>query len=278
MIRTEALTKRFGRLTAVDRLTLAVEPGEIFGLLGPNGAGKTTTIRMLTTLTRISSGRAWVADRDVAREPLAVKRVIGVAPQGLNLEVELTAEENLEFHGRLHRMPRADRRRRIPELLEFVGLSERARVPVEEFSGGMKRRLLIARALMHRPRVLFLDEPTVGLDPQIRRRIWGLIHDLEAAGLTVLVTTHYIEEADFLCGRVGILRRGRLIALDTPGGLKRGAGEFAVEARNGDGGVRFFSGRAEALAYARSVPQDLVIRRTNLEDVFLRLTGEKIGD
>ena len=278
MIRTEALTKRFGRLTAVDGLTFSVAPGEIFGLLGPNGAGKTTTIRMLTTLARITSGMAWVAGRDVAREPLAVKRRIGVAPQGLNLEVELTAEENLEFHGRLHRMPRAERRRRISEILDFVGLAGKAGVPVDEFSGGMKRRLLIARALMHRPRVLFLDEPTVGLDPQIRRRIWALIQEMRSAGLTVLVTTHYIEEADALCNRVGILRRGRLIAMDTPGGLKRRAGEFAVEAREGDGPVRFFATRDQALAHARALSNDVVIRRTNLEDVFLGLTGEKIHD
>lgn len=277
MIRIQDLTKRFGTLTAVDRLNLSVPAGEIFGLLGPNGAGKTTTIRMLTTLARITSGKAIIHGYDVEESPLQVKRVIGVAPQGLNLEIELTAEENLEYHGRLHRMPRKERKSRTLELLRFVDLEEKRGVQVEKFSGGMKRRLLIARALMHGPRVLFLDEPTVGLDPQIRRKIWGLIEDLRNRGITVLLTTHYIEEAEALCRRVGILRKGRLIALDSPEGLKRDVGEYAVECRDRNGcDIRFFRTRQEAMGYAGGLSLDVMIRRTNLEDVFLNLTGEKI--
>jgi len=277
MIRTFDLTKKFGSLTAVNRLNLSIHQGEIFGLLGPNGAGKTTTIRMLTTLAKISDGRAFVSGINVEDRPLEVKKIIGVVPQGLNLEIELTAEENLDFHGRLHKMPKKQRRDRASEILGFVGLDDKSKVQVDHFSGGMKRRLLIARALMHRPRILFMDEPTVGLDPQIRRKIWGLIQDLKDQGITILITTHYIEEAEALCHRVGILRKGELIALDSPNGLKRDLGEYAVECQNRNGcDVRFFKERREAVAYAGSLNQDLMIRQTNLEDVFLNLTGEKI--
>ncbi len=279
MIRTEELTKRFGPLTAVDRLTLSIGRGEVFGLLGPNGAGKTTTVRMLTTLAKITAGRASILGHDVARAPLAVKRAIGVAPQGLNLEIELTAVENLDYHGRLHGMRRRERQERALALLDFVDLGVKRDVPVDQFSGGMKRRLLIARALMHRPLILFLDEPTVGLDPQIRRKIWGLIQVLKSEGMTVLLTTHYIEEAEALCDRVGILRKGRLIALDAPGGLMQSVGQYTVEAEGHNGmDTRFFTERAEAVAYAGGVRRNVTIRKTNLEDVFLSLTGEKIGE
>jgi ABC-2 type transport system ATP-binding protein len=208
-----------------------------------------------------------------------VKRVIGVAPQGLNLEIELTAEENLDFHGRLHRMSRRERRERISELLQFSDLEAKRKVQVEKFSGGMKRRLLIARALMHNPKVLFLDEPTVGLDPQIRRKIWALIEELRSKGITILLTTHYIEEAEALCKRVGILRKGKMIALDSPAGLKRDIGEYAVECRNKNGcEIHFCRSREEAVSYAGRLRTDVMIRHTNLEDVFLNLTGEKIHE
>ncbi len=279
MIQAENLTKRFGHLDAVDRLNLSIPRGEIFGLLGPNGAGKTTTIRMLTTLAKITEGRAVIQGLDVARDPIKVKRVIGVAPQGLNLEIELTAEENLEYHGRLHCMPRRERRRRISELLRFSDLEVKRKVQVDHFSGGMKRRLLIARALMHHPRILFLDEPTVGLDPQIRRKIWGLIEELKSQGITVLLTTHYIEEAEALCERVGILRKGKLIALDSPACLKENVGTYAVECNNKNGcEIHFCKTREEAVAYAGRLQIDVTIRHTNLEDVFLNLTGEKIHE
>jgi ABC-2 type transport system ATP-binding protein len=279
MIQTRDLTKRFDNLTAVDRLNLSVEAGEIFGLLGPNGAGKTTTIRMLTTLAKITSGNARINGYDVEKSPLQVKRMIGVAPQGLNLEIELTAEENLEYHGRLHKLQRKERKQRTADLLRFVDLEDKRGIRVENFSGGMKRRLLIARALMHRPRILFLDEPTVGLDPQIRRKIWGLIHEFRSQGITVLLTTHYIEEAEALCQRVGILRKGKLIALDSPDGLKQNVGEYAVECHDQNGcEIQFFKTRQEAVDHAGRLSRDVMIRRTNLEDVFISLTGEKITD
>jgi ABC-2 type transport system ATP-binding protein len=281
VIRLEALTKYYGEIRAVHNLSFSVEKGEVFALLGPNGAGKTTTIRMLTTLTKPSSGRARVAGYDVLEEPLAVKRRIGIAPQHLNLDGELTARENLEFHGRLYHMPRRERRRRIAELLAFVELEERADDLVENFSGGMKRRLLIARALMHSPEVLFLDEPTVGLDAATRRKIWDLIRSLRSEGVTVLMTTHYIEEAEQLCDRVGIIDRGELIALDSPSRLKRRLGSFAVEVyHSGRAERRFFPTREEALEYgaehARCLDCDFSVRETNLEDVFIELTGRRI--
>jgi len=279
VIRLDHLTKRFDHFLAVDRLSFEVPQGEVFGLLGPNGAGKTTSIRMLTTLASITSGQAEIAGIDVSRNPIGVKRVIGLAPQGLNLEIELTAEENLEFHGRLHRMSRQDRRARIRELLEFSELWEKRNVQVQKFSGGMKRRLLITRAIMHRPKVLFLDEPTVGLDPQIRRRVWDMILGLKAQGITILVTTHYIEEADFLCDRVGIMNRGRLVALDKPQSLKNTTGIYAVICSRMNGcPPRFFNDRDEAVRYASELEGDVTVRQTNLEDVFIALTGEAIHD
>jgi ABC-2 type transport system ATP-binding protein len=280
MIRLDGLTKYYGDIRAVHNLSFTVEKGEVFGLLGPNGAGKTTTIRMLTTLTKPTSGRAWVAGHDVVAEPLAVKRSIGIAPQHLNLDGELTARENLEFHAKLYHMPRHERGKRISELLGFVELEKRADDLVEGFSGGMKRRLLIARALMHRPRVLFLDEPTVGLDPVTRRKIWDLIRSLRSEGVTVLLTTHYIEEAEQLCDRVGIINEGQLIALDSPANLKRKLGNFAVEVyHEGRAERRFFPTREEALEYgaehARCKACDFSVRETNLEDVFIELTGRR---
>ncbi|MDP3049828.1 MAG: ABC transporter ATP-binding protein, partial [Eubacteriales bacterium] len=208
-----------------------------------------------------------------------VKKEIGVVPQHMNLDLELTARENLELHGRLHKMPRAQRQQRAEELLVYVELADRAHDLVSKFSGGMKRRLMIARALMHHPGVLFLDEPSAGLDPQTRRRIWDLIRRMNGEGMIVLLTTHYIEEAEVLCHRVGIMDRGRLIALGTPTELKQMVGEVVVESLNhGDTEYRFFAGREQALVYAGSLAENVVIREANLEDVFVELTGRKVGD
>jgi ABC-2 type transport system ATP-binding protein len=279
MIKTNNLTKYFGSLAAVKDVSFTVGKGEVFGLLGPNGAGKTTTIRMLTTLLTPSSGTASVNGFDVTSEPLKVKKNIGVVPQMLNFDIDLTAAENLEYHGRLHGMKPSDREARIEELLHFVGLWEKRDTPVEHLSGGMRRRLLIARGLMHRPAVIFMDEPTVGLDPQARRMIWGSIEALKRSGITILLTTHYIEEADALCDRVAILRAGSIIALDTPTSLKAGVGRFALECiGRHDIPRRFFQAREEALDAGRSVGCNLVIRDSTLEDVFIKLTGERIEE
>ena len=277
MIETHNLTRYFGSLGAVQSVSFSVGKGEIFGLLGPNGAGKTTTIRMLTTLLPPTSGTASVAGHDVVTDPLGVKGSIGVVPQMLNLDIDLTAAENLEYHGRLHKMKPEDRIARTAELLRFVGLWEKKDTPVEHLSGGMRRRLLIARGLMHRPAVVFLDEPTVGLDPQARRMIWGLVESLKRGGITLLLTTHYIEEADALCDRVAIMRAGRIITLDRPAALKDGVGKYAVECLGRyDIPRRFFQTREQAIEAGRELCRDVVIRDVTLEDVFINLTGERI--
>jgi len=249
--------------------------GEIFGLLGPNGAGKTTCIKILTTLARPTRGTAWIHDFDVVRQPLAVKKLIGVCPQEINLDRELTAYENLWIYGRLHRMD--DLAARIAELLTFGNLEDRAHSLVREFSGGMQRRLLILRALVSRPRVLFLDEPTVGLDPQVRRQLWNLIQELKLSGITIILTTHYIEEAEMLCDRVGVLNRGRLIALDTPAALVAKVGGYVVETLNsGRRQYLLVRDKDEAYARAQTEPTGVIIRQANLEDVFIQLTGERL--
>jgi ABC-2 type transport system ATP-binding protein len=277
MIQTINLTKYFGALGAVQSINVTIAGGEVFGLLGPNGAGKTTTIRMLTTLVKPTDGTARVSEHDILADPLQVKRSIGVVPQMLNLDTDLTCSENLEYHGMLHGMKSADRDERIKELLPFVGLWEKRNSPVEHLSGGMRRRLLIARGLMHRPRVLFLDEPTVGLDPQARRAIWGLIESLKRDGITILLTTHYIEEADKLCDRVAIMRTGNIIALGSPAALKEGVGRFALECLGGhDSPRQFFPTREDAIEAGRKQCTDIVVRDVTLEDVFINLTGERI--
>ena len=229
MIELRELTKVFqhkdkaGRQaekTAVDHLSLSVKRGEIFGLLGPNGAGKTTTIRMMTMQLQPTAGEILYDGRSTAREARAIKSMLGIVPQQVNFDQDLTVYENLELHARLHRMPGAERRARIEELLDSVELSEVRNDGVRRLSGGMKRRLLIIRALIHRPAILFLDEPTVALDPQVRRHIWTLVKEMAGRGVTVFLTTHYIEEAEALCGRVAILGKGKLLDLDTPANLR----------------------------------------------------------
>jgi ABC-2 type transport system ATP-binding protein len=277
MIVLTGLSKNYGTVAAVRNLTLTVARGEVFGLLGPNGAGKTTTIRMLTTLTLPSSGSARVDGHDVVAEPLAVKKSIGVVPQMLNLDIDLTAAENLEYHGRLHGMEAGDRASRSEELLRFVGLWEKRNTHVEHLSGGMRRRLLIARGLMHRPRVVFLDEPTVGLDPQARHMIWGMIEDLRRSGITILLTTHYIEEADRLCDRVAIMRQGMMMTVGAPADLKALTGRYVLECLGRhDLPRRFLRSRDEALDAGKALGCDVVVRDVTLEDVFIELTGERI--
>jgi ABC-2 type transport system ATP-binding protein len=275
MIEVRDLTKYYGPVQAVNQINFAVAAGEIVGFLGPNGAGKTTTIKILTTLARPSRGTARIHDFDVVRQPLAVKKLIGVCPQEINLDRELTAFENLWIYGRLHRMP--DLPARIAELLTFGNLQDRADSLVRDFSGGMQRRLLILRALVSRPRVLFLDEPTVGLDPQVRRQLWNLIQGFKQEGITIILTTHYIEEAEMLCDRVGVLNRGRLIALDTPAALVAKVGGYVVETLNsGQRQYLLVRDKEDAYARAQTEPSGVIIRQANLEDVFIQLTGERL--
>jgi len=280
MIVLKKITKKFDRLIAVDNLHLEIGKGELFGLLGPNGAGKTTTIGMLTTLIKPTDGKIYINGYDLAIHALAVKREIGVAPQHLNLNKDLTAYHNLYFHGRFYKMSHREIKQRAAELLEYVGLTEKADILVEKFSGGMKRRLLIARALMHRPSILFLDEPTVGLDPQTRRKIWDLIKKMHQDGVTILLTTHYIEEAEMLCEKVGIIDHGCLIELATPDQIKKKVGEYTLEYFDGEQKTirKFFPTRSLAIEEAKQLSRNFEIRQSNLEDVFIELTGHKIRE
>jgi ABC-2 type transport system ATP-binding protein len=226
VLTTHGLTRRFGALTAVDRLDFSVETGEIFGLIGPNGAGKTTTIKMLTTLLPPTAGSATIAGFDIVRDPPDIRRNIGYVPQLISADAQITGYENLWVFARLYLIPRPERDRRIRAALEFMGLTGVGDELVKNYSGGMIRRLEIAQALMHRPRVLFLDEPTVGLDPLARDAVWEQIVRLRREyGTSVVLTTHYMEEADRLCERVGVLHRGRLVALGSPAALKAGLGK-----------------------------------------------------
>ena len=228
-IETRELTRRFGTVTAVDALSLAVRPGEVFGLLGPNGAGKTTTIKMLITLLPPTSGSATVSGYDVIADQRLVRRSIGYVPQLLSSDGALSARENLDISGRLYHIPSADRRSRISEALEFMGLAEVGDNLVRTFSGGMIRRLEIAQAMLHRPEILFLDEPTVGLDPVARRAVWEHVRRLrDREGTTILLTTHYMDEAAELCERVGIMHLGKLVALGTPESLAAEVGPAAT--------------------------------------------------
>ncbi|MEM1579258.1 MAG: ATP-binding cassette domain-containing protein [Archaeoglobaceae archaeon] len=214
-VRVEKLTKNFGTFTAVREVSFEVYEGEIFGLLGPNGAGKTTLVMMLATLLKPTSGKAIVAGYDVVKEASKVRKKIGIVFQDTTLDLELTAKENLDFHARLYGLSREERKRRIEEVLELVELADKADMPVKKFSGGMKRRLEIARGLMHFPKLLFLDEPTIGLDAVTRRKIGEYIAEAKNE-TTIMLTTHYIEEAEKLCDRVAIMDRGKIVALDNP--------------------------------------------------------------
>ena len=277
MIRIEKLEKNYGNIKALDGIDLHVPVGELFAFLGPNGAGKTTTIRILTGLTRLSSGRAALNGHDIESEPLAAKRQCGLVPQHINMDSELTVLENLDIHGRLFGMKPAARKQKIKELLTYVDLIDRKGSLVNQLSGGLKRRLMIARALMHEPRILFLDEPTVGLDANIRRRIWGLIKKVQQDGATIFLTTDYIEEAEFLASRVAFLDLGRIVALDRPETLVNRMGAWAIDQLNAEGmRTRCFQSREEAREFTAGQETGFTLRRVNLEDAFLSLTGKKV--
>ncbi len=283
MIEISGLRKSYSGKMVVDGLDLSVDRGELFGFLGPNGAGKTTTIRILTTLTKPTSGQVLINGIDVARDPASVKSEFGIVQQHLSLNRDLTIAENLELHARMHHLSGKDRKERIAELLEYVELSDYADYLIDDVSGGMKRRAMIARALIHRPKLLFLDEPTVGLDAQTRRRVWDLIRRMNSEGTTVFLTTHYIEEAEALCQRVGVLHHGSIIAIGSPLNLRMKLGMIAVEMTlNGNGThYRYFPDRAQAAEFIRTLPttERVVMRESNLEDVFIELTGQKVlGD
>jgi ABC-2 type transport system ATP-binding protein len=303
VIQVQELTRSFGRIQAVKGVSFTVEEGEVFGFLGPNGAGKTTTINMLCTLLHPTRGSASVNGYDIARQRSEVRRSIGLVFQQTTLDEYLTAEQNLRFHGYAYGMPAREREERIRELLTMVELWDRRKGSVRAFSGGMKRRLEIARGLLHHPRVLFLDEPTLGLDPQTRRHIWDYLNELrKQKQLTIFLTTHYMDEAEN-CGRIAIIDHGAIVALDTPDRLKDAVGgdvisfttadsaaavaelreRYQVEPTVQDGTVQFHvtSGETFLPEFVRTFSQRLLsvgLRRPTLDDVFLSLTGREIRD
>jgi ABC-2 type transport system ATP-binding protein len=306
-IHVDHLTRKFGDLAAVDDISFTIGKGEVFGLLGPNGAGKTTTLSMLSTMLKPTSGTASVNGWDIRGDEDNVRKSIGIVFQDQSLDEELTAYENMDFHGRLYRIPGEMREKRIAELLSLVGLLDRKDDIVKTFSGGMRRRLEIARGLLHRPAVLFLDEPTLGLDPQTRNHLWQYIARLnEEQGITIILTTHYMEEADRLCRRIAIIDHGKIIALDTPDNLKNRIGGDVVSIRTPDpeavvaalkepwvsrieqhnGTVMIGLQNAEqhvstivTLLNRLQIPIDsLSIHKPTLEDVFLSFTGKTIRE
>ena len=313
VIKVESLTRNFNGLTAVDGVSFEVGRKEIFGFLGPNGAGKTTTISMLCTLLRPTSGRATLNGFDIATQQDEVRQSIGIVFQDPTLDDQLTARENLEFHAMLYNVPSDKREERAKSVLEMVGLTDRARDLVITFSGGMKRRLEIARGLMHYPHVLFMDEPTLGLDPQTRSAIWQHVHELRAQyEITVFLTTHYMEEAEN-CDRIAIIDSGRIVALDTPGELKHGVGGDIITLRSADAAatVRELREKFDLEANVKPAAADtagpsgdriylevpngrtllpqilkgltteilsVAVREPTLDDVFLRLTGKQIRE
>ena len=308
LVKVENLYKTYDRVRAVDGVSFEIQPGEILGLLGPNGAGKSTIINVLCTYAEPTAGEVSVAGHSVTAEPDAVKRVVGVVPQDIALYPDLNAVENLRFFGRLYDVPKARLEGHIGELLALVGLTEHASRRVEHYSGGMKRRLNLAVGLLGEPRFLMLDEPTVGVDPQSRNAIFENIQALNRQGLTILYTTHYMEEAELLCGRVAIMDEGRIIALDTPQHLIRtlGTGLIHVGVRDVD---EEMLARLQALPQVKAVTHhnntlafetvdaqralldivglfnetdtamtSLEILEPNLESVFIQLTGKQLRD
>lgn len=276
MIEIKDLTKQFGDFTAVDHLNLTIETGEFFGLLGPNGAGKTTTISMISTVLLPNSGEILVDGKPLDRKASEIKRKISVITQEYSMRMDMTCDEVMEYQGRLYYMPIREIREKTDALLEFVGLDKFRKRRVRNLSGGMKRRLMICRALMTDPEIILLDEPTAGMDAIARRQTWGILKELHQRGITILLTTHYMEEAETLCERVALIDSGKLSTIDTPAGLIEDLGKFAVDTTvDGKMESRFFSDRQKAIDYLSGL-EDADMRNTTLEDVFLQRIGRTL--
>jgi ABC-2 type transport system ATP-binding protein len=310
-IEVDHIVKKYGDFTAVDDVSFTVKEGEIFGLLGPNGAGKSTLIRMMTTLIPITGGAARILGHDVSKDPDAARRAIGVIPQALTSDIDLTVEENLNIYAKLYEVPSKRRKEAIDELLELVDLTKWRGAQTKTLSGGMRRRLEIARGLVHSPRIFFLDEPTTGLDPVSRVAVWEMLTNIKSKRqLTILITTHYMDEADRLCNRIAIVDHGKLVALDTPEALKasvpgsnvieaqftgipndweqrlqkladvtsvkhQGAGMFRVLTSNGS---RTTTQLVELAVQAGADVKSLSVQNTTLDDVFVHYTGRQLRD
>lgn len=278
VIELKDLTKKYGDFTAVDGLDLKIETGEFFGLLGPNGAGKTTTISMLSTVLLPTSGEIRIDGRKLDRKASAEKSKLSVITQEYSMRQDMTMDEVMEYQGRLYYMPKKEIRRKTEELLEFAGLADYHHRVVRHLSGGMKRKLMICRALMTEPEILLLDEPTAGMDAISRRQMWNLLRQLHSQGITILLTTHYIDEAQSLCERVALIDHGKLDIIDTPDNLIEGLGAFAVDETTDDKVKSlYFHERDEAIRHLAEHGEDLSLRNTTLEDVFVERIGRKLG-
>jgi lipooligosaccharide transport system ATP-binding protein len=304
LVQARGLTKKFGDFVAVDAVDFDIAKGEAFGFLGPNGAGKTSTMKMITTVSPITEGKLSVFGFDPATEGREIRKRLGVVPQEDNLDLELTVAENLYVYGRYHDMDRARIRQRTEELLEFAQLADRAKSKVEPLSGGMKRRLIIARALINEPELVILDEPTTGLDPQARHLLWDRLYRLKREGATLIITTHYMDEAEQLCDRLVVMDKGKIVAEGSPRELiSQHAPREVVELRFAEGAIDDIALRLEGVANRSEVladrvilytddaeatqheltardihPEQVLVRRSTLEDVFLRLTGRSLVD
>ncbi len=277
MIELKELTKRFGAFTAVDHLSFTIETGEFFGLLGPNGAGKTTTISMMSTMLLPTEGEILIDGQRLDRKAGAQKRKLAVITQEYSMRQDMNMEEVMEYQGRLYRLPRKQIREKTTELLEFAGLNEYRRRTVRHLSGGMKRKLMICRALLIEPEILLLDEPTAGMDALSRRQMWSLLRKVNNQQMTIVLTTHYIEEAQTLCKRVALINSGQLQKLDSPDALIRELGAFAVDEMVDEELVsHYFPRREEAIAYLSGAGSQATLRATTLEDVFVLCAGRKI--
>jgi ABC-2 type transport system ATP-binding protein len=309
-IEVSGITKRYGSMTAVDQVSFDVMEGDIFGFLGPNGAGKTTLIRMLTTLLKPTGGNARVGCCDVVREPEKVRHQIGVVPQAMTSDLDLTGYENMDIYGRFYGIASKERKERIQQLLEMVGLTGRAKDLVASYSGGMRRRLEVARVLVHRPKILFLDEPTIGLDPQSRHVVWDFLRKLiEGYSMTVFLTTHYMEEAEALCNRVAIIDSGKIIVIGSPDELKAQLPGNDIISLSFENIPEDLADRIKALAFVHNVSREdgslrvyvdngalnlpllidevksfgvkiisATIHEQSLEDVFIHHTGKSIRE
>ena len=278
MIEIRSLTKKFDDFTAVDSLSLTIETGEFFGLLGPNGAGKTTTISMLSTLLLPTAGEILIDGQVLSRKRPDMKRKISVITQEYSMRQDMNMDEIMEYQGRLYFMPLKQIRARTEELLAFCGLIDYRKRTVRKLSGGMKRKLMVCRALLTEPEILLLDEPTAGMDPLSRRQMWNLLRQLNEKNLTILLTTHYIEEAQSLCNRVALMNSGKLEEVNTPTRLIEELGAYAVDEMQADGvHSRYFHNRGEAIQYLSGLQGKTTLRATTLEDVFVERAGKHLS-
>ncbi len=309
-VEIQNIVKKFASVVAVNGVSFNVEEGEIFGLLGPNGAGKTTLIRILTCLMKPTEGTARIRGADILKNPTLVRRNIGVVSQAMTSDLDLTGRENLDIYGKYYEIPKKERRDRIKYLVDIVGLEERANDLVATYSGGMRRRLEIARGLLHRPYILFLDEPTIGLDPQSRRVIWELLQRIRSESkLTIFITTHYMEEADILCNRIAIIDYGKIMALDSPSNLKRSIGGYDIIEVSLSEIKSEVSDKLKSMGFVKNIAQKdstlivyvedaakampilieefkklnvsilyLAVHEQSLEDVFIHYTGKSIRE